>query len=80
MVHIFYELPDLTFTVEGLEIKMIAPVAKITRNDENCVLIIEIRRQDLTHFIELLFSEISHNDRHNFGLAQCLSDVGHMHL
>lgn len=44
VVHVFDELPDLPFTVEGLEIEVVSPVAKITRYDKYCVLVIEIGR------------------------------------
>ena len=43
MIEIFYELPDLSFSIKRLEIKMSTPVTKITWNDEYCVLVVKVR-------------------------------------
>jgi hypothetical protein len=43
MVHSADEFVDLALAVEGLEVKMVAPVAKVARDDKDCVLVVEVR-------------------------------------
>lgn len=81
VVHLADELMHRHVLLMRLVVEIIAPVAEIAGDDEDCILVIEVFRELAAQLFGSCWTDLSDYDRHDLQvIAQHLAEIGQMHL